>query len=148
MEPDALAAERLLQAVGAVRRRTRRAVGGPLQATPLTSAQAELIRLVRREPGIGISRAAEALGLAPNTVSTLVRQLSELGHLRRESDPEDARAARLQLTVGTRRTVELWRDRRTALVAEAVASLPPERRAELDDAVALIEYLALRIGES
>src|SRR6185437_8234753 len=67
--------EQLLDALGAFRRTLRRHVGAPF-SPPLTSAQVELVRVVRREPGTSVAEAAEKLGVAPNTVSTLVGQLS------------------------------------------------------------------------
>ncbi len=137
------AADALLGAVGQIRRRSRRAVGGPLPETSLTGSQTELVRLVRREPGIGVADAAARLGLAPNTVSTLVRQLVEAGHMRREPDPDDRRAARLRLTDRARREVEQWRDRRIEAVARALDRLDAADLDALDAAITLLS----RVGE-
>ncbi|GAA4336476.1 hypothetical protein GCM10023086_69750 [Streptomyces venetus] len=61
----------------------------------MRGAEVELLRLVVTRPGIGISDAARDLGLAANSVSTLVNQLPRAGCLVRETDPADRRAARL-----------------------------------------------------
>ena len=64
----------------------------------ITESQAELLRLVGRQPGISVSAAAAELGLAPNTASTLVSKLSTDGLLVRTPDPDDRRVGRLALT--------------------------------------------------
>ncbi|NKY17143.1 MarR family winged helix-turn-helix transcriptional regulator [Tsukamurella spumae] len=134
-------AERLLAAVRAVRRGTRAVGGGPLRQG-LTGAQTELLRLLRREPGISVGEAARRLALAGNTVSTLVRQLVENGHVVREPDPDDARTARLRLTAATDDALREWRDRRHAAVAGALAAMDPALRAQVDGTVDLLEAVA------
>src|SRR5205085_2560073 len=93
-QEDVVLAEALFQSLGSVRRQVRRTAGRPLPS-PLSGSQIELVRLVRRTPGITVSEAADELRLAGNTVSTLVRQLTGAGVLRREADPADRRVARL-----------------------------------------------------
>jgi DNA-binding MarR family transcriptional regulator len=108
----------------------------------LSNAQVELVRLVRRRPGVSVAEAATELGLAANTVSTLVRQLTDAGLLRRVADADDRRVARLRLTAPAQRRVEQWRDRRAGLVAEAIAGLPAADRRALARAVPVIAQLA------
>ena len=78
MDSDTALAEQLYAAVGLLRRHARRIGGPPFgdQSTAPTTAQLELVRLVRRNPDLSVAGAATELGLAPNTVSTLVRQLA------------------------------------------------------------------------
>lgn len=134
-------AERLGEALGALRRQLRRTVGRPWPTVELTGSQVELVRLVRREPGRTVSEAADRLGLAPNTVSTLVRQLTEAGLLRREPDPADRRMARLHVTAAARRRIEGWRDHRTELLAQALDRLDPADRDALAAAVPAMSRL-------
>jgi DNA-binding MarR family transcriptional regulator len=141
-ELDTTMADDLLDAVGLLRRRTRRVVGRPWPIETLSNAQVELLRLVRRRPGVSVAEAATDLGLAANTVSTLVRQLTDAGLLRRLADADDRRVARLQLTAPAQRRVEQWRDRRTGLVAEAIAGLPAADQRALARAVPVIAALA------
>jgi DNA-binding MarR family transcriptional regulator len=122
-------AEDLLAAIGLMRRHVRRVAGRPWPLSSLTASQAELIRLIRVNPGISVAEAAVELGLVANTVSTLVGQLTEQGLLRRTPDQHDRRIARLTLTAPARRQVEAWRDRRGALVTRALNRLDPS---ELD----------------
>lgn len=89
-----------------------------------------------------MAAAAQELGLAANTVSTLVRQLTDLGLVARTADPDDRRIARLALTPATQSHVEQWRDRRSAQVADAVSRLTPQEREDLARAVPAITRLA------
>ncbi|HEY4570286.1 MAG TPA: hypothetical protein VIH10_12500, partial [Kribbella sp.] len=55
-------AEELLASIGLVRRHLRRSVDRPFPLSALTDSQAELVRLVRRNPGIAVAEAAAELG--------------------------------------------------------------------------------------
>jgi DNA-binding MarR family transcriptional regulator len=144
MDPDTALAEELYAAVGLLRRHARTIGGRPFddQATAPTTAQLELIRLVRRNPELSVADAAAELGLAPNTVSTLVRQLADAGVLERVRDSADGRVVRLRLTPDTRRRVEAWLDRRTAVTAEALAELSEDDRTALRRALPVLATLA------
>ena len=61
--------------VGRFRRTIRRTASVSFVTSGLTESQAELLRLVGRQPGISVSAAAAELGLAANTASTLVSKL-------------------------------------------------------------------------
>ncbi|TCC60947.1 MarR family transcriptional regulator [Kribbella pittospori] len=135
-------AEELLAAIGLVRRHLRRSAGRPSPLSALTSSQAELVRTVRRNPGISVAEAAAELGLVANTVSTLVGQLTERGLLQRAPDESDRRVARLTLTEPAREQVEAWRDRRTALVTQALDGLERDEREALQAALPVLGVLA------
>lgn len=135
-------ADDLLAAMASLRRSGRLLAGRPLELSALTGSQVDLIRLVRRQPNISVARAADELGLAANTVSTLVRQLGQAGLLTRTRDPRDRRVARLDLSPATRRRVDAFRDRRVALLADAVTALSAADRAILEDAVGALSRLA------
>jgi DNA-binding MarR family transcriptional regulator len=144
MDSDTTLADELYAAVGLLRRHARRIGTGPFadQPTAPTTAQLELIRLVRRNPGLSVADAAAELGLAANTVSTLVRQLADAGTLERVRDTADGRVVRLRLTPDTRRRVEAWLDHRTAVTARAIAGLSPEDRAALRRALPVLTAVA------
>ncbi|TCO50138.1 DNA-binding MarR family transcriptional regulator [Kribbella antiqua] len=137
-------AEELVAAIGLVRRHLRRSVGRPFQ---LSDSQAELIRTVRRNPGISVAEAAAELGLVANTVSTLVGQLTERGLLERTPDEADRRVARLTLTEPAREQVEAWRDRRGALVTRALNDLDRPERDALRAALPVLAALADNLKE-
>ena len=115
-------ADALLRETARIRRVGRRRQGRPEELVRLTGAQLELVNLVRRSPGVSVAQAAAELGLAANTVSTLVRRLTDEGMLVRTPDAADRRIARLELPEGLARRVGAYRDRRM------VASPPQSRR--------------------
>jgi len=75
-------------------------------------------------------------------VSTLVGQLTDRGLLRRTLDASDRRVARLELTAAARRRLERWRDRRSAIGAQAVGDLSPADRRALARAIPVIADIA------
>jgi DNA-binding MarR family transcriptional regulator len=135
-------ADRLLGAMATLRRAGRRVVERPVALAALTGAELELVRLVRRRPGVSVTEAAEELRLAPNTVSTLVGQVTERRLMLRMADPADRRVARLDLDPDTRHKVTAWRDRRSEAVATAMGSLDPADRRVLAEAVGALDRLA------
>ena len=141
-------ADDLYDVIGLLRRRSRRLVGAPLPELALSGAQLELLRVVRRNPGITVAESARVLGLAANTVSTLVGQLLTLGVLVREQDASDRRVARLDLTPPARDGLEQWRDRRAQTTATALAALPVDERARLAEALATIARIAADLPAS
>lgn len=140
-------ADDLYDVIGLLRRRSRRLVGSPLPELALSGAQLELVRVVRRNPGITVAEAARVLGLAPNTVSTLVGQLLAVGVLVRERDDQDRRVARLDLTPSARTGLERWRDRRMQATASALAGLSSAERARLAAALPTIARVAAGLPE-
>jgi DNA-binding MarR family transcriptional regulator len=141
--PLELAANDLLDAIGTIRRSARRQAHRPKELSELTGAQTELLRLVRRRPGTSVAQAAAELRLAPNTVSTLVRQLSDLGHLERRVNESDRRVARLELSEDTARKMGAFRDRRVAAMADAMRRLPRADQRRLRGTVAVLMRVSL-----
>jgi DNA-binding MarR family transcriptional regulator len=133
-----LLADELLAAMGAIRRTGRRRAGRPQELSGLTGSQLELVRLLRRRPGISVNQVADELHLAPNTVSTLVRQLVDLGFVVRRSQDADRRVARLDLAEDLGRKVGAFRDRRMALIVEAMHELPVADQRRLRSTVGVL----------
>ncbi|WP_343988791.1 MarR family winged helix-turn-helix transcriptional regulator [Terrabacter terrae] len=150
MSDDAVAGlvDDLYDAVGLLRRRSRRLVGAPLPELALSGAQLELMRVVRRSPGVTVAEAARVLGLAPNTVSTLVGQLVAMEVLVRSRDLADRRLARLELTPRAREGLEQWRDRRSQATAAVLAQLPEDERARLAAALPTIARIAVGLPDT
>jgi DNA-binding MarR family transcriptional regulator len=137
-------AEELLVEIGVLRRHLRRAAG-PWPLSSLTGSQSELLRLVRRAPGVSVAEAAAELGLVANTVSTLVGQLTEQGLLRRVPDERDRRVARLTLTDQASRQIDGWRDRRGAVVASVLDEMDSADLEALHAALPALAELAERV---
>jgi DNA-binding MarR family transcriptional regulator len=137
----ATAAE-LLGATGLLRRTLRRAVRQAWQEEPLPPAQSELLRLTARMPGITVADAAQELHLAPNTVSTLVGQLTRAGLLRRNRGAADGRTALLTVTDRASKRLDQWHDLRAELAGKALAALSAEDQRALAAAVPALLRLA------
>jgi DNA-binding MarR family transcriptional regulator len=135
-------ADELMDSMASIRRSGRRRAGRPQELSALTQSQLDLVRLLRRRPNVSVTQAAEDLHLAPNSVSTLVRQLTDAGMLIRTADDADRRVARLELTEEMRRKVGAFRDRRVALLAEAMEQLSPVEQRQLRGAVAIVRRLS------
>ncbi|GAB3070456.1 hypothetical protein GCM10027053_38850 [Intrasporangium mesophilum] len=140
-------ADDLYDVLGLLRRRSRRLVGAPFPDLALSGAQLELVRVIRRNPGVAVAHAATLLGLAPNTVSTLVGQLVALEVVVRDRDERDRRLARLHLTPAARETLEQWRDRRAQATAAALAELGAGDRARLAEALPLLARVAAALPD-
>jgi DNA-binding MarR family transcriptional regulator len=144
LDPPSLADE-LLSTMASIRRSGRLLARRPVELSTLTASQVDLVRLVRRRPGVSVAQAAEGLRLAPNTVSTLVHQLTDGGLMSRSPDPHDRRIARLELTPDMQHKVGAFRDRRVAVLSAAMGQLPAADRRRLSDAVGLLGRLAARL---
>jgi DNA-binding MarR family transcriptional regulator len=114
--------------VGELHRLLRRKVVARANRDALPEAQVEVLHLVRAEPGISGKEVARRLGTAPNTISTLVRDLTDAGLLARHRDPEDRRVVRLALTEAARIRMDDYAAHRSALLTEALATLDPAAR--------------------
>jgi DNA-binding MarR family transcriptional regulator len=139
-DPVALSDE-LMSTIAALRRVVRRNLRPTMPGPALRGAHIELIRAVKNRPGIGVAAVARELGLAPNSVSTLVNQLLEMDMLTRQTDPGDRRAARLHLTGAAVRRLDAWRQARTELVGEALGRLSTSDRETLADALPALRAL-------
>ncbi|MDG4821830.1 MarR family winged helix-turn-helix transcriptional regulator [Asanoa sp. WMMD1127] len=131
----------LMSITTALRRLSRRRTAEAVATVPLPEAQRELLFVVANQPGIGIAAAAATLGLAGNSVSTLVNQLVDGGLLHREPDPSDRRAARLTLTDKARDRMAAWRAARAALIGEALDRASPADRAAIAAALPALRRL-------
>ncbi|MGH9028498.1 MAG: MarR family winged helix-turn-helix transcriptional regulator [Acidimicrobiales bacterium] len=147
-QEDTSVADQLLSAMSSIRRTFRRRAQRPEELSSLTGAQLELVRLVRRFPGVSVVEAASQLRLAPNTVSTLVGQLCERGFMSRSQDASDRRVARLDLAPDIRRKVDAWRDRRVEHLAVAMRALPPRDQRCLESAAKVLERLTWHLESS
>ncbi len=122
----------LFDVVGRFRRQLRRSAGPGFGATGLTQSQAELLRLVGRQPGISVREAAAELGLVANTASTLVTKLASDGLLVRSVDADDRRIGRLRLTAGAQRLADESREARRATLAAVLDQLDSDQMDRLE----------------
>ena len=138
---EELLAEELMTTISAMRRLIRRRVPSEESGPSLRGAHVELLQVVKKQPGIGITSAGRALHLAANSVSTLVNQLIDIGMLVRETAPGDRRVARLWLTDAATRRLAALRQVRINLVASGVGELSGSERQALTDALPALRAL-------
>jgi DNA-binding MarR family transcriptional regulator len=137
----------LFATVGRFRRQVRRSAGRPSIGTGLPESQAELLRLIGRQPGISVRHAADELGLAANTASTLVSRLSAEGLLLRTVDPDDRRVGRLRLTESAQAVTDATRAARRAALNTALDQLDDERIDALTRGLEVMSELTRMLAE-
>jgi DNA-binding MarR family transcriptional regulator len=135
----------LFRALSDLRRLVRRTIRRDFPLAPLSPSQAELLDLVDRRPGIGVRDAAETLRLAPNTISTLVRTLTDAGLLARDRDETDARAVRLRVTRNARRRIAAWQQCSARALDDALGNLTDDDRRRIVDALPALARLAQQL---
>jgi DNA-binding MarR family transcriptional regulator len=107
----------------------------------------EVLVLVESHGECRVGEAAAELGLAANTVSSIVTRLVVAGLLTRTPDRRDRRAARLTLTAAGTRRLTAWRDQRRAVVVEALGALADADRAAVLAALPALGRLADAMGD-
>jgi DNA-binding MarR family transcriptional regulator len=140
-------ADGLLTAIASIRRSGGHLARRPVELSRLTGSQLDLVHVILRRPGVSVNEAAEELRLAPNTVSTLVRQLTDQNVVIRQSDPTDRRVARLNLTQTMGRKVAAFRDRRLGTLVAAMTRLSMRDQRRLAYAVELLDHLVAELLE-
>lgn len=143
--PGAVADE-LSLLLGRLHRTLRRAARNDQPDEPLPAAQMEVLRVVREQPGIGVKSVAAALGTAPNTVSTLVGDLTAAGLLDRSPDPGNRRAVRLTLTATAAALIDGYTDRRRRIAISAADQLDQSDVDALAAALPALHRLLVLLG--
>jgi len=143
--PGAVADE-LSTLLGRLHRTLRRAARSDLPDEPLPAAQMEVLRVVQERPGIGVKAVASALGTAPNTVSTLVGDLTTSGYLDRSPDPSNRRAVRLTLTPSAEGLIDGYTDHRRRIAVAAADQLDADDLEALAAALPALNRLLGLLG--
>lgn len=108
----------------------------------LPMAQVEVLQRLDQSPGIRASDLAARHRLAPNTVSTLVRQMVDAGLISRHADQQDRRAFSLELTGRGADVLTGWKTANERLLAEAFQRLDPTTIDVLASALPALSALA------
>jgi DNA-binding MarR family transcriptional regulator len=106
--------------------------------TGVTPAQLSALSVLMHGPKT-LGELAAAEQVKPPTVTRLARELERLGLARRESDPDDARIARLRSTVKGRAILRRGRELRIGELERRLRALTPSQLRTLDDAALLME---------
>ena len=90
-----------------------------------------LTSLVQAGSALGVSALGEAIGVDQPRASRLVTQGVELGLLRREADPDDARRTLIALTDKGRAIINRFRGAQRDSVDQALSGFTEEEKAQL-----------------
>lgn len=108
--------------------------GPPWMASPRFGGPARLRlleALAAASTPLSVSEVGDAIGVDQPRASRLVQQAVELGLVRREADPDDARRTRIALTDEGRQLVRGFRGERRDAIDSALASFTDAERVEL-----------------
>jgi DNA-binding MarR family transcriptional regulator len=108
----------------------------------LTPAQASVLAIVINRGPLGLAELSEIEGLNPTMLSRVVGKLDSFGLVRRQRDPNDFRAARVEITPDGEETWKRISAERTAIISECVACLPAEQETAIAAALPALENLS------
>jgi DNA-binding MarR family transcriptional regulator len=108
----------------------------------LTPSQASVLGIVANRGPLGLAELTEIEGLNPTMLSRIVGKLDSFGLIQRLRDPDDFRAARVDVTPEGKRAYQRIAEQRAAIISELVAHLPAEQEDALVAALPALENLA------
>ncbi len=135
VEDDTVA--RLRMTLGRISRLLDRQSAG----TGLTRTQLSVLGTVARRGPLRAGDLADIEGLNPTLLSRVIGKLSDAGYVRRLSDPDDARATLVEVTVAGGREHQRMRAERSRLLRTGLEALPPADAQHLKDALPALEEL-------
>jgi DNA-binding MarR family transcriptional regulator len=107
------------------------AVSGRKEIAGLSNARYELLHTVVHAGPARMGTIARHLGYSPRTLTPMVDALEAEGLLRREPDPTDRRAQRLELTPSGYELMHRAHDERLSMATGVFSALDPEERVTL-----------------
>jgi DNA-binding MarR family transcriptional regulator len=108
----------------------------------LTPTQYSVLGLIAVRGPLGLTELTDLEGLNPTMLSRVVRKLDDEGLIRRQPDPADQRAVRVQVTPAGAEVHERIRTHRTQVLYACLERLPVEVTDELLRAVPMLEAVA------
>ncbi|GAA5200282.1 MarR family transcriptional regulator [Rugosimonospora acidiphila] len=136
----------LADTISRLRRALRRGARVADPGNQLSVAQLELLASVAEHPGTRPGQLARRLNLRPNTVTTLVNALTNLGMISRAAAiGGDRRAISLSVTEEGLRAVHAWQATNSAVLNLALSTLTAGQRNALTRATPALDALAQAI---
>ncbi len=115
------------------------------QLAALSPTEAEVLRVIARRPGSGITAVARELGLAESNTSSAVSRLESLGQVVKERDARDQRAVRLFPSEDALANIGLIESLQESVVSEALSGLPEADSARIQKALPALRALRDRL---
>ena len=108
----------------------------------LSPTQASVLGITSVRGPLSLAELTELEGINPTMLSRVIGKLDEYGLIKRLRDPEDFRAARVEVTPEGEQAYQRIAAQRAAILSERVAGLPPDQEATLVAALPALENLA------
>ena len=138
-------ASRLRAVVGRLSRRLGATSAGA--AAGLTPTRISVLFTIARLGPIRLSDLAVEEGVNPTMLSRVVADLCQTRLVKRVADPVDGRAALVKITAEGRRLCERMRRERTDALNVEIDTLSADERQLLDQALPVLEKLAVQLKE-
>jgi DNA-binding MarR family transcriptional regulator len=111
----------------------------------LTPTQTSVLGITTVKGPLSLAELTEIEGLNPTMLSRVIGKLDSFGLIRRLRDPDDSRAAWVEVTPAGQEMYERIAAQRSAIISECVAGLPAEQEAVLIAALPAFEQLATEL---
>jgi DNA-binding MarR family transcriptional regulator len=108
----------------------------------LTPTQASVLGIATMRGPLSLAELTELEGINPTMLSRVIGKLDEYGLLKRLRDPDDFRAAWVEVTPKGRAVYERITAQRSTVISESVSGLPDGQQAALLAALPALENLA------
>jgi DNA-binding MarR family transcriptional regulator len=108
----------------------------------LTPTQASVLGITTVRGPLSLAELTELEGINPTMLSRVVGALDNYGLINRLRDPDDFRAARVEITPKGRSVYERITAQRMTVISESVDGLPAGQQAALLEALPALESLA------
>jgi DNA-binding MarR family transcriptional regulator len=109
--------------------------------TAASPTQLAALATVERHGSITLGELAAVERVQPPTITAAIGRLEQRGLVRRRTDPDDRRVARVEITREGRRLLERSRSRKTAYLERRLAALSADERVTLERAAEILERL-------
>ena len=119
-----------------------RRLNAPSVQEGLSPAQASVLALIINRGPLGLRELSELGGIDPTMLSRVVGKLETFGLVRRQRDPHDYRAVRVEGTSAGEATWRLIAAEQTELISELLACLSDRERCALAAAMPALEQLS------
>jgi DNA-binding MarR family transcriptional regulator len=100
-----------------------------------------MVTLTAHDDGLRLGELADAEGVAPPTLTRIVKALERDGYVGRTPDPDDGRAQRVALTAEGRALITGGTASRIAVLRRRLDALPEDDRRRLEEALPVLEAL-------
>jgi DNA-binding MarR family transcriptional regulator len=134
---------RLRLAITRLARRLRQQ--GETSASP---TQLAVLATIERDGPITLGGLAAVERVQPPTITAAVGRLEQRGLVRRLTDPDDRRVARVEITPQGRRLLEQSRSRKTAYLEQRLATLTADEQTTIERAAEILERLLEQDAEN